>query len=179
MENLNKGVEIRNVLPENETGGFNCDQFRGSFDMEKTIILGHSYGGTTALFTLQEEPRIHMGICLDAWMFCLRHFNANTVDQPILFINMEDFQCDDSLRKMEEFVNPKDDGNGRRKILTFKETSHTDVSDLPLLLYLFPTWITSAVNWVIPLASKVNPFSVHQATISLCLDFINNHLTGG
>lgn len=122
-----------------------------------------------------------MGLCLDAWMFTLRDFEVDTVKQPILFINMENFQSEESLLKMDEFLQFDDeDGKrlGQRRVLTIKGSQHSDLSDFPLFLMSFPSWITSVVNWILPIMSKSNPFSLQEATAFLCVEFIHKHLTG-
>jgi len=176
LENLNLGNPINNVFLEpGTTDNQDYAQFKDRIDMESIIAAGHSYGGATVIFSLDQEPRLKMGICLDSWMYSLRDFRAETLKQPLLFINMENFQSDVALLKIRQFVSAEEGTSKGREVFKIKGTRHPDISDFPMLLLSYPGWIISAVNWVVPLLSKADPFSVHQATVSLCMDFVTKH----
>ena len=52
---LNDGGEIHNMLEGCTT--FDYGQFKGRLDMDTAAVMGHSFGGATAVQALSEEPR--------------------------------------------------------------------------------------------------------------------------
>ena len=85
-------------------------------DLRNPVIAGHSLGGATTLSTLATEKRFRyiitycyyiitffiviiiiffrIGIALDAWMYPLQDEISDLckkMDQPVIFINMEEF----------------------------------------------------------------------------------------
>ena len=53
---LNSGGDIRNMLDEADQK-FDFRQFRGHLDLERASIIGHSFGGCTAVLALSKEQR--------------------------------------------------------------------------------------------------------------------------
>lgn len=52
---LNDGRDVENML---ETAhGFNFGQFKDALDVTKAAMMGHSFGGATAVQTLSEDSR--------------------------------------------------------------------------------------------------------------------------
>lgn len=37
--------------------GFNFDQFKGHLDVERAAVMGHSFGGSSTVQALSEDPR--------------------------------------------------------------------------------------------------------------------------
>jgi len=50
---LNDGADLNDMMGN----GFNFKQFKGRVDISRVGILGHSFGGATAVLTLQEESK--------------------------------------------------------------------------------------------------------------------------
>jgi platelet-activating factor acetylhydrolase len=50
---LNQGAEIWNMLG----GDYDLKQFKGSMDLSKAGVMGHSFGGATAVQTLTMDDR--------------------------------------------------------------------------------------------------------------------------
>ena len=55
MHLLNDGGNIQNMLDHSRDYDFS--QFKGRLDMESAAIMGHSFGGSTTVLALSEEPR--------------------------------------------------------------------------------------------------------------------------
>ena len=50
---LNEGGDVHNMLG----GQFDFTQFKGRLNMELTAVCGHSFGGSTVVQTLSEDPK--------------------------------------------------------------------------------------------------------------------------
>ena len=55
LQLLNDGGNIRNMMEGGES--FDFGQFKSRLDMEKAAIMGHSFGGSTTVLAMCEEPR--------------------------------------------------------------------------------------------------------------------------
>ncbi len=161
LDSLQNGKEFKNLLePKMES-----QKFRGMFDMNNIIVMGHSFGSATAIRSLLTVDSLKMAICLDAWMYAIKELNANSITKPILFINMQKFQFKTNMRKMAQFISNDGNNSKTRKVLTIKDARHTDQSDIPFV-------ISSFVSSILRMKSKVDPFIVHDLTTALTIDFI-------
>lgn len=100
LEALEAGYDVQNLLDSL----LDPSEFEGLIDISKAIIMGHSYGGATAIMTCSAELRFRLGICLDAWMYPIYKENFDLVTQPICFINSEKFQTDENLRAIKRVL---------------------------------------------------------------------------
>uniref|UniRef100_A0A8B9TC05 Platelet-activating factor acetylhydrolase n=1 Tax=Anas platyrhynchos TaxID=8839 RepID=A0A8B9TC05_ANAPL len=71
------------------------------FDLSvlKWPVMGHSFGGVTAVLALVKEPSARW--LWTAWMFPLENTLYPEVPRPVLFINAEKFQTPESIAKMK------------------------------------------------------------------------------
>jgi len=96
---LNEGIKLDNVL-ENEQG-YDLSDFTGKLDTEEIYLMGHSFGGCTALFTASQHKLFKGIICMDPWMFPVskEKFSVNT---PVLLISTESFARKENIQKVQE-----------------------------------------------------------------------------
>lgn len=161
LKRLQKGDEFKNLLePKMES-----EKFVGMFDLDNIILMGHSFGSSTAIRSLLTVESIKLAVCLDAWMYPLKDLNENQITKPIIFINMQKFQNKPNLSKMRKFITNDGKNTRTRKVFTVKDSRHTDQSDIPFV-------ISSFVRWIFKMRSKVNPFVVHDLSTALAIDFI-------
>ncbi|RWS10287.1 platelet-activating factor acetylhydrolase 2: cytoplasmic-like protein [Dinothrombium tinctorium] len=153
-------------------------EFENILDMEKVIVMGHSFGGATATLALTEDSRFKIGVILDAWMYPIKDESFDDLQKPILFVNMESFQTEESLSKMRNIVNsnfnPNQSGltNSNMKIFTLRGTSHLNQCDIPFVT----NWLARKVFLR---KSKIDRFVAHDLTMCLSLDFIFKQLNLG
>jgi pimeloyl-ACP methyl ester carboxylesterase len=85
-------------------------------DFEKVGVLGHSYGGATAIQTAYEDDRFKAVLTLDSWMNPLpEHIIQQGINQPFLYLGRPDWEDSDyptSPARLEQFL----ENANRRKI---------------------------------------------------------------
>ncbi|KAJ4438325.1 hypothetical protein ANN_14267 [Periplaneta americana] len=118
LEKINDGSPIKNIL----TKDFKLSQLKGRLNLENLTMMGHSFGGATALLTLENEPRLKYGVILDPWMFPLKEEPNlwNTVKQPLLFINTETFHITTNYNALKKYTDCTPEGCGKRTVYTLK-----------------------------------------------------------
>lgn len=109
---LNRGEIPKNILdevPSSKRGDFHLSDLTGKIDVENLIILGHSFGGGTALYTLAKRKEFKYGILLDPWMFGIKGENIiEEVKQPLIFINTQTFHIRPNVKIMEKYLKNTD-----------------------------------------------------------------------
>ena len=74
----------------------------GSLDLSHgAYMMGHSFGGATALLAAARDARFRAVVSLDPWMFPLGRLEFR-VTQPVLMINTEGFVHKNSIDKVRE-----------------------------------------------------------------------------
>jgi len=96
---LNAGEKIANCLKK-ETG-FDFAVFKGMINMDCCYMMGHSFGGATALLAASDDPRFKGVISIDPWMFSVSKLNF-CLSKPALMINTELFVHKSNIKKVRE-----------------------------------------------------------------------------
>lgn len=124
---LNNGDHVVNLIDANFTSSW----FQGILDTSRVAMVGHSFGGVTIIPTLASDKRFKVGVALDAWMFPVREEDGifNSINQPIIFVNMEKFQTEKNKSVMKRLASDKAD----RCMITIRGTVHQNVADSPFL----------------------------------------------
>ncbi|EFO25648.1 platelet-activating factor acetylhydrolase [Loa loa] len=140
-------VKTLRVLEELNLGQYNSDrltgkklllgkdfawsQFKGRIDMCRIFIAGHSFGGATAVAAAAAFPAyFSAAVILDGWMFPIERELFTRVQQPVLFMNAENFQWEENVKDMLQVI----ENSKRSVLLTFNEALHHCFTDLPLLI---------------------------------------------
>lgn len=136
---LNSGTHFHNVLddvPSEMKTQCKLEDFKGKLDLEHLIIMGHSFGGATALNTLSKRKEFKYCILLDPWMFPIKDEELHKkVHQPILFINTQTFHIESNVKAMAKFLT-----NDNNKMYTMKHTTHENQTDSPLIVGNWLNW---------------------------------------
>lgn len=155
--------------------------FNGKIDFTRVGMLGHSFGGATAVQMLLTDNRVKAALNMDG-TFAGKHIAANGFDKPFMFITTPEpsFKeiTDDKLKEIgltrEEFIlleldwkrrheHAADHGNYK---LTLKAADHLSFSDM---------------YYLSPLADLVLGFrtqKVHQIVNEMTLHFFDVNLKG-
>ncbi|KAF1596124.1 Platelet-activating factor acetylhydrolase 2, cytoplasmic, partial [Eudyptes moseleyi] len=125
FEDISSGKSVPNVLHQD----FDLSMLKDSIDLTKVAVMGHSFGGVTAVLALVKEPGFRCAVALDAWMFPLENTLYPEVPKPVLFINTEKFQTPESVAKMKRLSSR----NSQTKIITVLGSVHQSQTDFTFL----------------------------------------------
>ncbi|PNF42838.1 Platelet-activating factor acetylhydrolase [Cryptotermes secundus] len=164
LEKLNGGISVDNVLGKD----FELGQFKDRLNLTNLTMMGHSFGGATALLTLGRDYRFKFGVILDPWMFSLKEeLNLpSTVKQPLLFINTETFHIAPNFYAVKKYTDTTSNGCGKRTVFTIRGTTHENQTDTP---HLVGYWL----NWKM---KKLPPIIASRINNLLILDFLQKHI---
>ncbi|NWY00987.1 PAFA2 acetylhydrolase, partial [Nothoprocta ornata] len=164
FEDISRGQAVPNVLH----GAFDLSVLQGSIDMTKVAVMGHSFGGVTAVLATVKEPRFSCAVALDAWMFPLEHARYPDVSKPLLFINNEKFQTPESIARMKRLRSR----NSETKSVTILGSVHHSQSDITFLTGKFE----KLINRILTTRGTLNPHKVLGITCQAALAFLQRHL---
>ncbi|CAL4154198.1 unnamed protein product, partial [Meganyctiphanes norvegica] len=126
--------------------------FQGHLDLSRKMILGHSYGGATALSILSSDNNPFMtGVVLDPWMYPLKeviHSVANNIVVNVLSISSQGFNQGPNKKTLAKLEHSAAVPNTR--YLTIKNTIHDHGIDSPWISDSFTWWIMGG-NYKVPL----------------------------
>ncbi|XP_063309221.1 platelet-activating factor acetylhydrolase 2, cytoplasmic-like [Pelobates fuscus] len=144
---------------------FHLQALKGRIDFCRVAVMGHSFGGASALLSLVKGNVFRCAIALDAWMFPLEDTSYPKIQKPTLFINNEHFQTSSSIQKMRTLsLGCKDS-----KILTILGSVHHSPTD-------FAFFTGYMVNAFIGSHGTIDPHICLNVTVTSALDFLHKHL---
>uniref|UniRef100_A0A1A8FSZ2 Platelet-activating factor acetylhydrolase n=1 Tax=Nothobranchius korthausae TaxID=1143690 RepID=A0A1A8FSZ2_9TELE len=161
LTEVNAGVAVHNVLHT----PFDWTTLENSMDLCRTAIMGHSFGGATAIEALCKEVKFKCGVALDAWMFPLNDEIFPRVKQPIFFINSEKFQWAGNISRMRQL----DSAVIQRKMITIRGTVHQSFPDFT---FLTGNWIGKLMK----LKGEIDPELAIDLSNKATLAFLQRHL---
>ncbi|KAF3702603.1 Platelet-activating factor acetylhydrolase [Channa argus] len=161
LTEINSGTPVQNVLKTQ----FDWTTLENSMDLCKIAVMGHSFGGATAIEALCKEVKFKCGIALDAWMFPLDDDNFPRVKQPIFFINSEKFQWAGNISRMRKL----DSAAIQRKMITIRGTVHQSFPDFT---FLTGNWIGKMMK----LKGEIDPEIAIDLSNKATLAFLQRHL---
>uniref|UniRef100_A0A7N6AU96 Platelet-activating factor acetylhydrolase n=1 Tax=Anabas testudineus TaxID=64144 RepID=A0A7N6AU96_ANATE len=138
---------------------------QNSMDLCRIAVMGHSFGGATAIEALCKEVKFKCGVALDAWMFPLDDEVFPRVKQPIFFINSEKFQWAGNIIRMRKL----DSAVIQRKMITIRGTVHQSFPDFT---FLTGNWIGKLMK----LKGEIDPEVAIDLSNKATLAFLQRHL---
>jgi predicted dienelactone hydrolase len=102
-------------------------------DFEKVGVLGHSYGGATAIQTAYEDDHFKAALCLDGWMNPVPdHIYEKGIQQPFLYLGRPRWNNSDYPTSPLKLVQFLQNVKSEKFNYILKGSRHLDFSDLPL-----------------------------------------------
>nr|XP_009672759.1 PREDICTED: platelet-activating factor acetylhydrolase 2, cytoplasmic [Struthio camelus australis] len=161
FEDISSGKSVPNVLHSD----FDLSVLQDSIDLTKVAVMGHSFGGITAVLATVKEPRFRCAVALDAWMFPLDNALYPEVSKPVLFINTEKFQTPESVAKMKRLSSR----NSQTKIITILGSVHQSQTDFTFLTGKF-------VNRIFSTRGSLDPYKCLDINSRAALGCLQRHL---
>ncbi|NXJ76923.1 PAFA2 acetylhydrolase, partial [Trogon melanurus] len=161
FEDIGSGKSVPNVLHQD----FDLSVLKDNLDLTKVAVMGHSFGGITAVLALVKEPRFRCAVALDAWMFPLENVLYPEVPKPVLFINSENFQTPESIAKMKRLSSR----NSQTKIITILGSVHQSQIDLAFLT-------GKLISRILGVRGSLDPYKCLDITSRAALAFLQRHL---
>ena len=172
--------DVKFVLDKMEkfNDGDSEDHFRGAIDMERIGMIGHSYGGATAMQILMEDERVKAGINMDGGLYG-KPAPKEGLSKPFMFMKADD--ADQYLQAAKEqsdismdiFKQVWDELERRTTLamtdggysLMIPHTNHMSYTDFPLYSPLMKE-------------KGENVRFNHQRINDVSLTFFNNYVKG-
>ncbi|XP_053310486.1 platelet-activating factor acetylhydrolase 2, cytoplasmic [Spea bombifrons] len=161
LENINAGMIESSITVTD----FQLHNLTGRIDLSRVAIMGHSFGGASALLSLVKDDIFRCAIGLDAWMFPLENAAYPNIQKPTLFINNENFQTASSIQKMKKL----NFGQEGAKIVTVLGSVHQSPTD-----FAFMTGYMA--NKILGPRGTIDPQICLEATVASALSFLYKHL---
>ncbi|NXF83997.1 PAFA2 acetylhydrolase, partial [Sclerurus mexicanus] len=161
FKDITSGKSVLNILHQD----LDLSVLKGNIDLTKVAIMGHSFGGVTAVLALVKEPTFRCAVALDAWMFPLENVLYPEVPKPVLFINTEKFQTPESVAKMKRLSSR----NSQTKIITVLGTVHESQTDFAFLR-------GKLISRVFGTSGTLDPNKGLAITSQAALAFLQRHL---
>ncbi|CAH0564022.1 unnamed protein product [Brassicogethes aeneus] len=162
---LHAGEKLYNVLDDtllHKNIAFSLDLFGDKLDLNSVTMMGHSFGGASALLALSQRKELRQGILLDPWMFSIKDENLyEKIEQPLRFLNTQTFHLKSNVNIMEKFLDRE-----HRDMCTILHTTHEHQTDTPLL-------IGSWLNWFM---KKLNPEVALKINTALVVKFLHEQV---
>ncbi|KAK7868532.1 hypothetical protein R5R35_004815 [Gryllus longicercus] len=159
LEALDAGDEIENLM----NCQFKLSQFKGRLDFSKLVMMGHSFGGGTAVRTMGNDSRFKAGIILDAWVFPIKEDAdlPSEITAPMMFINTQTFQIPPNVAVMQRFMEGGNADKTERSAFTIRGTTHEHQSDSP---FVIGTWLNlfNLKKLDSALAMKINNYLIFR-----------------
>jgi len=145
LKRLNSGETIQNTMQSE----FDLSSLNGRIDFDNTVVMGHSFGGGTAVqANYYHSELFQCAISLDGWMFPVNREvfegeNFPNQPKPFLFINSEIFQWAENLDRMKKLIrltNEKRKSIGKNldsTLITISGSGHQNQTDFALLTPAF------------------------------------------
>ncbi|XP_067862991.1 platelet-activating factor acetylhydrolase 2, cytoplasmic-like isoform X2 [Heptranchias perlo] len=161
LTDIDDGKPIKNALHDD----FDLSVLKGCIDLQRVAVMGHSFGGSTSILAVAKDPRFRCAVALDCWMFPLMDEVYSEVLRPVLFMNSEKFQTQDSVSKMKRLYSTSNE----IKIVTILGSVHQSQTDF--------TFLTGQLlSMAFETKGTIDPVEGLDITNKAALAFLQRHL---
>ena len=174
LKNLNSGYYTSTELSGGKNRGkivfdkdFKWEQFKDRLDIDKAALIGHSFGGATAVAAGAFNPEYKASVCLDGWFYPIERDLYEKIQQPILMLNASKWQWAKNVKRMKQM-----NANNSEKIMfTLKDIVHQSFSDLS---FLTSGYLGRKNN----LQGDLDPYYTGAAILQLTIAFLEQIFRG-
>jgi len=141
------------------------NEFWNSIDMDRIGVMGHSFGGATAIISSVRDDRLDACIALDGWIVPIESsYIQNGMKVPLLYVGRPKWDSPINYAKLDSLI---DSSSNLVTKLILPDTKHFDFSDTPQF---------SPFSKTMGISGKM-PAEAIKDTLNLrMLDFFNKHL---
>ncbi|XP_053562931.1 platelet-activating factor acetylhydrolase 2, cytoplasmic isoform X2 [Bombina bombina] len=161
LREIDIGKEVANMLQS----GFVLQSLKDRIDFSRVAVMGHSFGGASAMLSLTKDDTFRCVVALDPWMGPLEDTAYPNIQKPVLIINSETFQTAQDVKKMMRL----DTGDKEIKILTVLGSDHENQSDFAFL-------DVSLIDKSLFLRGTIDPQQCLEINVTTTLNFLQKHL---
>lgn len=142
--------------------------------MDRVSVMGHSFGGATALLSGATEMRFKVVVALDPWAYPIKDEPLDMITQPVLLINTETLTKDKpNKKKLHELMNIiEGDDPERRQAYTLNNSAHIQQSDVPFVLSRLAMSLSGFSFGI----RSMGTMTAHDLTAHLAMNFISKYL---
>ncbi|KAJ8900929.1 hypothetical protein NDN08_000227 [Rhodosorus marinus] len=163
------GVEPLNLLDPEGNYRDLLSSFAGKIDPNKPSVVGHSFGGTTALLCCSKHPKLYSSCVLqDPWMYplpnSLKAEDGPEVRIPFVAVLNELTVWPENHETVNKFAGRAPNG----EFLTLKKASHQAQSDVPVML-------GPRVSKFLKLSQNGDDWEPLYESIAVSLKFLRKH----
>lgn len=144
--------------------------------MERISVMGHSFGGATALLAGMTELRFKTVIALDPWMLPVDE-PLELLSQPTMMIFTDSLVNQLNMKSVEDWCKNKSSSasNDDKAVLLIKGSNHFQQCDIP---FVFPGFFKILSWFFYPISTKnsLKNIKAHDLSSNLSLQFLAKHL---
>ena len=126
---LQAGKPVVNVVDDVDSQNVDLKFLTSSLDLKNNLhLLGHSFGGSSALLAAWQDCRVQSTLALDPWMFPLAEQEFQ-IDKPTIVVNTKKFLNENNIKTIKKAA-----GSGSKLKLKVERTGvHLSATDVPMV----------------------------------------------